>query len=144
MKHILLYILFIGVLSLAIQPAKAAFFVKKNSTVASVANPVSDISQIATVETKKAESISGSKSLKELVSPEFRGMAYRGWFGKFSLLLGVLGFFNPLFAIGAVLFGFMGLNRRNRDTGIAIAGFVLGLTVLVLTIFFAWTPLALF
>ena len=143
MKHILLYILFAGFFSFAVQPAKAAFVVRGNSAVAQ-AGSVTDISRSASAETKKAEIISENKSAKELVSPTFRRMAYKGWFGMLSLFMGIAGFFYPLFAIGAILFGFIGMSKRNWNTGIAIVGFVLGLAVLSLTIFFGFTPLALF
>jgi hypothetical protein len=138
MKHILLYILFVGFFSVITESAQAAFFVSKS------ASAVSSLSQAESSVTRTANHISETKVSRQLVSSPFRRMERSGLFGDFALLFGILGFFYPLFSIGAILFGFIGMSRKNRSTGLAIAGFVLGLTVLALTIFFDFTPLVLF
>jgi len=134
MKHTLLYILFISLFGLIAHPAHAGFFVKK-ATIISTKNEITNVAA-----TQNMANISASKNTSEIMDPNFRGIASQGWFGLASVLFGLAGFIYPLFSLLAILFGFLGMSRKNHKVGLAIFGCLLGLTVLALTIFGVYTP----
>lgn len=140
MKHKVLYILLVVVLMSAAQPSQASFYVKKaSSTVIATSSTTAEGNTLTTTKTSKL-----NERLSVLTPPPFRNWQSRGWVGEVALLLGILGFVVPFFAIGALLFGFMGVSRRNRNRGLAAAGLALGVTVLILSIFFGFTGWGLF
>ena len=162
MKRKFLYILLIVLFNAISQPAQAGFFVKKQAVAPAVENVINSASQVSTIETSGTNKL--NESANDLTPPPFRNMAYRGWIGMLAFILGILGFVNPIFSVGAVLFGFLGIggrngggryadgtdaylrvpNRANRKKGLAIAGLVLGATVIVLAVFFGFTGWGLF
>ena len=131
MKPTLLYIIFVALFISFGQPAHAGFFVKKQHVIA----------QSEGINVIKTNAATDVKNEFSVAYPGFNRAVHRGWFGILSVVLGLLGFLHPLFSIFAVLFGFMGMSRHNYNTGFAIVGFILGLTVLVLTMFFSFVPL---
>lgn len=121
------YILLLVIMLFAVPHVHAGFLVKK-SVVAHVATGTSaTTAELASMQTEK------------LHAP-IDNWAQRGWIGIVSVICGVLGFIAPLFGFAALLLGFIGMNgKRNRHTGVAIAGFVLGLAVVLLVIFGGFT-----
>lgn len=140
MKHKLLYILFIALFGLSIN-TQAGFFVKKHAAATEVTQKVV---QTANETVASANVTTASEKMQDISSPPFRNWQYRGWVGELALALGIMGLFLPLFSIGAILFGFIGMNRHNRNRGLAVAGFVLGVAVIVGTALFGLTPIPLF
>lgn len=70
--------------------------------------------------------------------------AYGGWVGFSSLIFGALGLFWGGFAVAAILFGFWGMGRRHKNKGMAIAGLVLGLFAIALSIFTTFNGFPIF
>ena len=162
MKHKLLYILLIALLNSVAQPVQASFFVKKSADVPAITTAFTSAAEVPAAVTKSTEKIN------DQTPPPFRSMATRGWIGIVAFLMGLAGILFPIFAVGAVLFGFLGIgprrfgrhefgyygdgtdqflrirNRPNRNKGLAIAGLVLGATVIVFSLFFGFSGWGLF
>ncbi len=133
MKNSVLYLLLTITLLCFVPQAQGAFFVKKAATETSILATTSASGQAATVVSGKHSTFLGR--IKESVSPSFYSMTRRGWIGMASTLFGILGFIHPLFAIIAVIFGFIGMSRKNWRTGFAIAGFLLGVIAIAISAF---------
>ncbi len=140
MKHKLLYILFIALFGFSVN-TQAGFFVKRHAVATEVVQTASKTRDITSVSANVASVNSKSENIS---TPPFRNWQYRGWVGEIALALGIMGLFLPLFSIAAILFGFIGMNRHNRNRGLAVAGFVLGVAVIVGTALFGLTPIPLF
>ncbi len=132
MKNMLLCLLSVAFL-FSVSPAKAGFAMKTHALTA-----------IAT-HTNSNTSVSRSENaVSGLSHPYYHRVAYGGWLGIVAVLCGIAGFFWGGFAILAILAGLMGMGRRHKHSALAIAGFVLGLTVLALTIFIGFTGFPLY
>jgi hypothetical protein len=162
MKHKLLYILLIALLNSVAQPARASFFVKRHADIPAITQVITPVADAPAVLTNATENTT------DLTPPPFRSFSSRGWIGILAFLMGLAGVLFPIFAVGAVLFGFLGIggrrygahaygvygdgtdqflrihNRPNRNKGLAIAGLVLGAAVIVFTIFFGFSGWGLF
>lgn len=134
MRRILLA-LFVGIICLAAQPAKAAF-------------PVHKMKHAATTTVLEQQSEGRHKLSLKKISTMAKAALHMyqqpvadkpGWPGVVSLvcagaallsLLGVGVLFLP-FSIGAIVFGIVGLNSKYKNQGMATAGLVLGIIELV-------------
>lgn len=132
MKKGILSLFALAILFFTPAPVRAAFVVKKHAVqAASVVGAVSSNNTIAAKNTAAAEV---SKMIQQSPAPSFTGMMGRGLIGLIAAICGVLGLFFPIFSIGAILLGFIGLGRRNRNRGMAIAGLVLGILGIILSV----------
>lgn len=134
MKKRLLVLLSV-VLMFAIHPEARAGFWAHKAVATGAAAAMTTTTEGSQSSLKKEHTSHIFSGAKQLVHPSFAGMAYRGWVGILALLCGVAGFFYPGFGFAAMLFGLIGMGRRHRNSGIAIAGFVLGVCVVLLTFF---------
>jgi hypothetical protein len=113
----------------------AGFIVKKQMTMSDSTTTVST----TTVSTKQSERAANYNTLKDYAVQHMGGRGGEpgrgsGWEGIVSLCTGILAFFpgvfglsTLLFAISAIVFGALGMNRKKRHHGMAIAGLVLGI-----------------
>jgi hypothetical protein len=124
MKNVLLCLLSVVLLFSAMPAAQAGFVIEKEALTA--------ISAKANSSTTTATAASVKSSVSH---PIYQRARYAGWQGIFALICGIAGFFWGGFALLAILFGIMGIGRRHRNSALAIAGLVLGLTMLCLAIF---------
>ena len=124
MKNMLLCLLSVVLLLSAMPAAHAGFVIKKQVLTA-----------ISTQTNKSAVTATSENVNKVLSHPIYQRARYAGWQGIFALICGIAGFFWGGFALLAILFGIMGIGRRHRNSALAIAGLVLGLTMLCLAIF---------
>ncbi len=140
MKNNILCLLSIMVLFFA--PAHAGFIMKKQATVQTTATAGNAVAAIETLK-QSAEMEKINTNLEQLSSPSrfFVGLMASGTLGLIALLFGALGFLLPVFSVGAIMFGFIGMKRFCRSRGLAIAGFILGLAVIVLSIAGGYAPL---
>ena len=132
MKNVLLCLLSVVFLLSVVPSAQAGFVFKKHALTAVSAN------------TEHTTVTATSQSAKSSSHPIYQRVAYGGWQGIFALLCGVAGFFWGGFAILAVLFGFLGMGGRHKNHGMAIAGFVMGVAVILLAIFTGFWGFALY
>ena len=121
--------------------ANAGFRVKKQAE--AVTYSTGDASLAGSV-VAAVSSTENSNIVNQSSNAPIRRMQRSGFIGLLALVFGVLGFFHPIFAIGAVLCGIIGMSRRNWNTGLAITGFVLGLLAIGLSIFSSFAPLPIF
>jgi hypothetical protein len=130
------------VLFFAPAPAHAGFIMKKQATVQTTATAENAANAIATLK-QSAEMEQINAKMEQLSSPSrfFVGLMASGTLGLIALLFGALGFLLPVFSVGAIMFGFIGMKRYCRSRGLAIAGFILGLAVIVLSIAGGYAPL---
>jgi len=142
MKNNILCLLSIMVLLFAPAPAHAGFIMKKQATVQTTATAGNAVAAIETLK-QSAEMEQINTKLEQLSSPSrfFVGLMASGTLGLIALLFGALGFLLPVFSVGAIMFGFIGMKRFCRSRGLAIAGFILGLAVIVLSIAGGYAPL---
>ena len=142
MKNNILCFLSIMVMFFAPAPAHAGFIMKKQATVQTTATAGNAVAAIETLK-QSAEMEQINTKLEKLSSPSrfFVGLMASGTLGLIALLFGALGFLLPVFSVGAIMFGFIGMKRFCSSRGLAIAGFVLGLTVIVLSIAGGYAPL---
>ncbi len=132
MKNRIICLLALCVVFFTPAQVHAAFVVKRETT-HTITKPTATSTHNNTV--AKSTHTAEVRDMLQLVSPpSFEGMMGRGWIGIAALACGILGFVLPIFAIGAIIFGFMGLGRRNRNRGLAIAGFVLGIAAIIASI----------
>ncbi len=137
MKNILLFLFSIVLFLYTTPAAHAGFITKKNIAPAYTTQSAS--AELNTISSTKPATTSISEAAQLLHAPVDRWAA-RGWIGTLSVIFGALGFIAPLFGFVAVILGFIGMNgKRSRHTGVAIAGFVLGLAVVLLVVFGGFT-----
>ncbi len=115
---------------------------KRQATVQTTAMAENAATAIATLK-QSAEMEQINSKMEQLSSPSrfFVGLMASGTLGLIALLFGALGFLLPVFSVGAIMFGFIGMKRYCRSRGLAIAGFILGLAVIVLSIAGGYAPL---
>ena len=136
MKNKLLCLFSIIFLFSMMPSADASFFVKKHAVAVAAANHQSELKS-----GKVTHIFSGLKNVK---NRPYYPFAYGGWIGFFALIFGIAGFFWGGFAVLAMLFGLFGMGRRHRNTGMAIVGFVLGITAILLSIFLKFSGFPIF
>ena len=121
----------------------AGYSTKKAHSIVLQQNATSNaISTVTTVENRTSETAS---AIQRLASPSFLGMMYNGTIGLLAFVCGILGFFSPLFAIAAMMLGFLGLLRKiMRNRGLALVGLILGLAAILISIFGGFAPLPIF
>jgi hypothetical protein len=138
MKNITLCLLSVFVMLISVMPAHAGFMV--NKTVATQTAQAKSAAESTTADA------SVTAALEQFNSPSsvFVRWAQNGTLGTFTLLFGILSFFAPLFSIAAILFGFIGMKRFCSNRGMAIIGFVLGITALMITVLSGFAPLPIF
>ena len=146
MKNRVLFLFIITILFFAPATTHAGFFVKKHAVVSTTAT-----TQVAmTTDAANRERMSLAETLttlRESKSPSrtFVNMLYRGQVSTIALVFGILGFFLPIFAIGAIIFGFMGFSYKPaRKKGYGVAAFVLGVITVVVLAFGGLAPLPIF
>jgi len=142
MKFKLLYIITIVLLFSELPLAHASFRVHKQFAAQSVVmKPASSGHSTAATRLSK---VSGFFSkIRSVLHPDVRGMAYSGTIGLVAFLCGAAGFLYPVFGLLAILFGFIGIGQWKRNKGLAIAGLILGIGLIVASAFFGFTPLFL-
>lgn len=143
MKNFSLCVLVAALFLLVPNMTYAGYSIKKTQTVSvqqtSATNAVSNTA-VAEQKTNEAAVV-----LNQLASPSFVSMLYNGTIGMIAFFCGILGFFAPLFAIAAMMLGFMGLLRKNmRNRGLATLGLLLGLAAILISIFGGFAPLPVF
>jgi len=145
MKNSVLCLLSIIIIFLAPAPAHAGFIMKKHAAAQSVQATSNTILTNSNTLTNK-EFAKISAKMEKLTSPSgvFVRWLSNGTIGAIALLFGVLGFLSPLFAIGAIIFGFLGMKSFCSSRGLAIVGFVLGLIVVGMAVFGGYTTLPIF
>jgi hypothetical protein len=121
----------------------AGYSIKKTHTVTvQQIAATNSLSNTAVAEHKTSEA---AAMINQLASPSFVSMLYNGTVGVIAFFCGILGFFAPLFAIAAIMLGFMGLLRKNmRNRGLATLGLILGLVAILISIFGGFAPLPVF
>lgn len=121
----------------------AGYSIKKVHTIAVQQSATSSgVTNTSVSEHKTSEA---TTMLNQLASPSFLGMMYNGTIGLLAFVCGILGFFSPLFAIAAMMLGFLGLLRKiMRNRGLAAAGLILGLAAILISIFGGFAPLPVF
>ena len=139
MKNSLLCLLSIVFLFSVSITAQAGFLVKKQIIVSSASTTASGTSHVHTGWGTRV-----TEKLQQIMHPSFQRFAYRGWIGIFAFICGIAGFFYGGFAVAAALFGLLGMGRRHRNSGLAIAGFVLGMAAILLSIFLKFSGFPLF
>ncbi len=142
MKNRLLSFLAFAVLMLTAAPSQAAFVVKGNTVTQTAVTERSNTASVTTAQ--QARTSEAMDMLQQFAPPSFAGMVGRGTIGFISAICGIIGFFIPLFSIGAVILGMMGLGRYRRRKGFAIAGIVLGVIAIIATAISGFAPLAIF
>lgn len=111
MRYIIHCFLLIAFVFVGSGKADAAFVVRQHTSVASIAVPE-----------KRVVSI-----------PDDRYTYHRSdWHGIAALIAGLLGTFIPHMYLLAILFGILGMSRRCKAHGLAVAGFIIGLAELAL------------
>lgn len=141
MKNIFLCILSVILLTFVAAPAHAGFAVKKHA--------ISQTTAIHTTSSIQAELSNVASTFiseyKQLLQSDPQSLFARwtanGTVGIFALLFGILGLLAPIFALGAVLFGFLGIKKTARSKGLAIAGLVLGVVAIFVAVFGVYTPI---
>jgi hypothetical protein len=144
MANRVLSILFSVVLLFSVAPdASAGFRVKKQADVVSQTLTSAQVAGNVSVETI-LDGTTVLSNISDASSMPIRRMQRTGLIGLFALICGVLGFFHPIFAIGAIILGIIGMSRKNWKTGLAIIGFILGLLAIALSVFSSYAPLPIF
>jgi hypothetical protein len=143
MKNISLCALVAALLLLVPNMTYAGYSIKKTHSVTVQQTVASDAVSKATIaDHKTSETVT---VLNQLASPSFVSMMYNGTIGLIAFICGILGFFAPLFAIAAMMLGFMGLLRKKmRNRGLATMGLLLGLAAILISIFGGFAPLPIF
>lgn len=141
MKNCVLLVLAVVFLSLSAAPAHAGIAVKKQIITHRVAENAS-VSLAAENAATQYETV--LEACKDAASASPSGLFIRwlhnGTIGLFAFLFGILGLLSPVFALGGVLFGFLGMKKWCSSKGLAIAGFVLGLVAIFIAVFGVYTP----
>ncbi len=121
----------------------AGYSIKKAHTIA-VQKSTSSVA-ISTLSNTENKTSDAAAAIQNFASPSFLGMMYNGTIGLIAFVCGILGFFSPLFAIAAMMLGFLGLLRKiMRNRGLALAGLILGLAAILISIFGGFAPLPIF
>ena len=143
MKNFSLCVLVAALFLLVPNMSYAGYSIKKTQTVSvQQTSATNAVSNTAVAEQKNSEA---AVVLNQLASPSFVSMLYNGTIGMIAFFCGILGFFAPLFAIAAMMLGFMGLLRKNmRNRGLATLGLLLGLAAILISIFGGFAPLPVF
>jgi hypothetical protein len=143
MKNLLLFVFSITLLCFVTPVARAGFVVKNSMTKsAATISAASAPSNTSITQNDQQQKFS---TIREIANHPIERWTRRGWVGILSVILGVAGFIYPFFGFGALLLGFIGMNgKRSKNTGVAIAGFVLGLIVVGLVIFGGFTGWGLY
>lgn len=146
MKKLALCLLVIVVTFLTPATTHAGFVVRKHTAVQSTkAVAVTKESTKQTAITEAQTQLADAIQLLQSPSGTFVGMMYRGTIGLLAFVCGLLGFWAPFFAVGAMLLGFLGIIRRQmRNKGFAIAGLVLGLIAILASSLGGFAPLPIF
>jgi hypothetical protein len=119
---ILVLLLFCGV-----EQVQAGFLVRKSGSY-----PVAEHTTGKQNIGANARAYSHLKRLSSKAHPAMRYNPYRQnqWFGIAAIIAGTLGFFIPGMYLLAMLFGLLGIGRKCKAQGLAIAGLALGLAEL--------------
>ena len=143
MKNFPLCVLVAALFLLVPNMTFAGYSIKKTHTVTVQQIAATNaVSNTAVAEHKTSEA---AAMINQLASPSFVSMLYNGTVGVIAFFCGILGFFAPLFAIAAIMLGFMGLLRKNmRNRGLATLGLILGLVAILISIFGGFAPLPVF
>lgn len=147
MKNRVLFLLTIAVLFFAPATTHAGFLMKKNAVVRTTVATTQATAASSTANDAKLSVSEVMTTLRESTSPSrtFVNMLYRGQVSTIALIFGVLGFFMPIFAIGAIIFGFMGFSyKAARKKGYGVAAFVLGVATIVVLALGGLAPLPIF
>ena len=136
MKNTLLCLFSIIFLFSMMPTAQAGFLIKKQVLTA--------ITTGHHTEVKNVKAVSIFSRLVNHNSRPYYPFAYGGWVGIVALLCGIGGLFYGGFAVAAILFGFWGMGRRHKNKGMAIAGLVLGLFAILLSVFTTFSGFPIF
>jgi hypothetical protein len=114
----------------------AAFRIKK-SVIAEAPAVVAQTPGYKPVISKKEQRRETISTLKRLMAWEGNGHhqghhSSSGWEGIVALVCGILGVFTGYLAIPAIIFGAIGMGKGHRNSGLALAGFILGIVTVVI------------
>ncbi len=143
MKNFSLCVLVAALFLLLPNMTYAGYSIKRSHSVTvQQTSATNAVNNLAAAEHKTSEA---AAMINQLASPSFVSMLYNGTIGVIAFFCGILGFFAPLFAIAAMMLGFMGLLRKNmRNRGLATLGLLLGLAAILISIFGGFAPLPVF
>lgn len=145
MKNRIFFILTIIALLAAPASTYAGFLVKKHATVQTLATTSTRQANNTFLHASKQEKV--AEIIEALTTPQkgFQRMLYRGQVSTIALICGVIGFFVPILAVIALVFGFLGFSTKGaRKKGIGVAAFVLGLAAIIMVAFGGLAPLPIF
>ncbi len=130
MKQRLYLLLLLLILTGSCQDAFAGFAVRKSSIHSVNQGAVSGITSVAGSRLTEAK----QSMLQKLARPYMPYNRYRQnqWYGIASMVAATLGLFIPGVYLLAILFGVLGMGRKCRAQGLAVAGFVIGMLELAL------------
>lgn len=140
MKNRIICLLAIAMLFVLPMQSYAGFIMKKQPTTTIVTHNTED--KTVVVNNRSTSEI--SESLAQFAPPSFERARGKGALGIISFVCGILGFFTPLFAIGAVVFGFLGMGKCASNRGLAIAGLIMGIVAIAISIFGGFALLPIF
>ncbi|GAA4467377.1 hypothetical protein GCM10023093_23200 [Nemorincola caseinilytica] len=146
MKNRILFLLIITISFFAPATTHAGFLMKKHAVVRTTA-AATTTSSATGADARNAQVAEMLSTLQETRSPSgtFVRMLYRGQVSTIAFIFAILGFFLPIFAIGAILFGFLGFSNRNfSKKGYGIAAFILGIIAVSILAFGGLAPLPVF
>jgi len=141
MKNLSLCVLVAFLIQLLPITTHAGYSVKKHqSATLQLTNATNTLNEIKAIQTQQT-----SETLHQLASPAFVNLMNNGTIGVIAFFCGIIGFFAPIFAVAAVMLGFIGLLRKNnKNKGMATFGLILGIAAILISIFGAFAPLPIF
>jgi len=144
MKHSLRILFTIAILFFAAENSQAGFTIKRRAAVTTAANSVATSKNANAIPARKEHQSKFMNTIQQLSRPLF-GYRQRPseWIGIAALFSGILGLFVPGINLLAILFGVLGMGRNCRTSGLAVAGFVMGVLELLLYLFFGTMFLSL-
>lgn len=145
MKNRIFFILTIIALLAAPASTYAGFLVKKHAATQTAAATGAKQDASSFLKTSRQEKV--AEILEVMTTPQsgFQRMLLRGQVSTIALICGVIGFFVPILAVIALVFGFLGFSSKNaRRKGVGVAAFVLGLAAIVMVAFGGLAPISIF
>lgn len=144
MSNRLFYLLVMAMLLCAPLSSDAAFVVKKQEIATSEVVTTTALAQEYNSELSSAMTATTASEFPRTKYPLFIKMLVSGWVGRLAFIFGLLGLLSPLFSVGAVLFGFLGMGKYRKSKGLAVAGLILGLIGIIAVALGGFTVLPIF